>query len=318
MGTPFTEEKFNEFLVIFEKRMSGVEARLSGVENRLDKIEKIVKEIKGFQDHESKSIEYELKKILYMYLKKTYPLNNVVKFEMKHIHDQYGGEITELDAAFLIKPLELKHDYSRLRARGVYVKYEKNTLLEDKYIFILAEAKHHITIEKVKYKLQQFHRICQLFTAARNVIENKVDKSVYSPKFIKTVERNDYLGKIDTQYLFFGAAYWDNGLLDKLQDAITEYKKLSAEFADANKERKVVIYHKLCRIERDWHVIHNPVLTNTEIESLTHINSIYNYVDFILPSGERYRIETPVNNEPEGFLAQVRVGGGKTRKHEKI
>jgi hypothetical protein len=317
MGTPLTEEKFNEYLVIFEKRMSGLETRIDKIEIRMDKMERTLLEIKGFQDNEAKAIEYELKKILEDYLKKTYQLNHVVKFEMKRIYDQFDKEITELDAAFLIKPLEIKHDYSRLRDAGVRIRYEKNSLEEEKCIFVLAEAKHHITIKKVKYKLHQFHRICQMFTVARNVIENKVNKRAYSATFIRTVERNDYLGKIDTQYLYFGAAYWEDGLLDTLQEVIAEYKKLSAEFADANKERKIAIYHRLCKIESEWYVIHNPVLTNAEIENLTRIDSIYNYVDFIVPSGQRYHIASPIKNEPEGFPAQLRVGGSQTRKHKR-
>lgn len=338
MGTPLTEEKFNEFLKVFETRMSGVEnrmtgletrmtgvenrmtgleTRMSGLETRMSGIEGIVKELKGFQDYEAKAIEYELKKTLQAHLKKKFPLYTVETFGMKRLYDQYDKEITELDAAFLIKPWEYVHDYSILASLHKNVKIKKNKLVYDEnYTFVFAEAKHHISLDKVKYKLQQFHQICQLFTLARNVLEKKIDKDACSPKFIKTVERNSYLGKIDNQYLYFCAAYWNDGLLDKLQEVISEYKSLSSEFPKANNERKVAIYRKICKLESEWYAIH-PAIPNTEIESLTSIDSIYNYVDFIVPSGHRFHAaaDSVVNTEPEGFAAWMRGGVRKTRKH---
>jgi hypothetical protein len=303
MGTPLTEEKFNEYLIMFDARMTAIETRLS-------RLEVIVKEIKGFQDHESEAIEYELYMILEKYLKIKFPLCDIQKFPMKRIYDQYDKEITELDAAFLINPLILKRDYSRLRLVGVDKRYSNEPSTE-KSIFVMAEAKHHITSKKIKQKLEQFHRIRQLFRISQNV--TKSDESVYGNAFIKTLTLNKYMLDIDTCYLYFGAAYWEKGLLDKLQQMIKEYKLLSNEFVSAKKETKNSIYRKLCKLESSWFVFHNPTYTDSEIESIQVIDSIYNYIEFIVPSGSRFEVHN-VQTEPDGFLHT----GGSIRKTRKM
>lgn len=308
MGTPLTEEKFNEFLKVFESRMSGLETRMSGLETRMSGLETKVDQIKGFQDHEAKAIEYELRMILEAYLKRKFPLNNIQHFPMKTIKDIHDTEITELDAAFLIAPITPKYNYSRLSRDDMYMMLEKKYIPTDGCKFVLAEAKHHLTTKKIKIKLEQFYKICQTFVIANKLLTHpETDLSMYSPEFIKNVRSSNFLGNIETSYLYFGAAYWDGGLLDRFQQMINEYNKLTSDFESANDERKISIYRKLCRLESNWYVVNNPILPDADILKLAKIETIYNFVHFILPSGQRFHV--PVDPEPEGYLHHVGGGG---------
>lgn len=320
MDVPLTEKRFFEFFKEYEDRLdvrfSGLESRMSGVESRLDKVEGTLKTVVGFQTHESNAIEFELEMLLKSHLKKKFPTKDIEEFEMKIIEDAFGAIITDLDAAFLIKPLRYRQDFSRIiHEEGNYPKLKNNLERHESYSFILAEAKHHMTPDRIKYKLQQFHKIKQLFEAAQNVLKKDEVAKTYSPKFIKTVERNSYLGKIDLSFLYFGAAFWDPVLLKKINQTIESYKNLVAEFKDASAEQKVVIYHKLCKLEQEWYAVLDPVLSDTKIVELSEIDSIYHFIDFIVPSGHRYNILSYMDPEPDGFI--FRGGGGK-RKTRKI
>lgn len=294
MDTPLTEKKFNEFLVIFEKRMSSLETRMSGLETRMSGLDKTVKEIKGFQDYESKAIEYELQMILETYLKNKNPLNTIEKFPMDRIYDMYNKEITELDAAFLIAPISPKYNYSRLTREEMYTMLPARYKPTDKYKFVLAEAKHHMNTKKIKRKLEQFHKILHVFSLANYLMTNpETNVSAYSPQFIKTIQRYPFFGNMDINgcILYFGAAYWDSGLLDKFKQTINEYKKLTDEFTSATAEQKIAIYRTICKLERNWYVIHDPILSDSDILlSIKNLHSIYNQVEFILPSGNRFLI----------------------------
>ena len=141
-----------------------------------------------------------------------------------------------------------------------------------------------------------------------------IDESAYGTKFIKTMKLNNYVGNIDACYLYFGAAYWDKGLMDKLQQMVNEYKSLIDAFPAMKRERKIAIYRKLCKLESNWFVIHDPARTDSEIEAMKSVDSIYNYVDFIVPSGLRFHVSDD-HSEPEGY---THVGGGvSTRKTRK-
>lgn len=325
MGTTFTEEKFNEFLVIFENRMSGLENRMSGIEKRMSSLEKTVKDIKGFQDHESNAIEYELEMILKTHLNQRFPLNDIEDFPMKHMYGIYGEEITEMDAAFLITPHKPKYNYSRLTRNEMYIMLPMKYVPTDKYKFVLAEAKHHINTKKIKQKLQQFHKLRQLFGFAQRLTEHpEIDVASYSTQFIDTVKHHPFMANMDTDacYLYFGAAYWDKGLLERFKQVIEEYKSLALEFEmmATKPERKITIYRKLCKLEHNWFPVLNVTLLDTEILEMTKIDSIYNLVELILPSGQRFHI--PADKGPEGYMR----GGGshallnqnqKTRKLSK-
>jgi hypothetical protein len=212
----------------------------------------------------------------------------------------YDNEITELDAAFLISPLTPKYNYSRLTRDEMYAMLPMKYKPTDKYRFVLAEAKHHINTQKIKQKLEQFHKILQLFAFANTLITDPdMDVSTYSPEFIKTVKHHPYLANMDNEgcTLYFGAAYWDSGLLDKFQRMIAEYKKLTADFIGAPFERKVSIYRSLCKLESNWFPLNNPMLPHKYIAKMERITSIYNQVEFILPSGHRFHV--PVEKEPD-------------------
>lgn len=308
MGTPLTEEKFNEFLKVFESRMSGLETRMSGLETRMSGVEVKLDQVIGFQNHESKAIEYELRMILETHLKRKFPLNVVQLFPMKKIKNIYGEETTELDAAFLIAPITPKYNYSRLSRDDMYIMLEKKYIPTDGYKFVLAEAKHYLDTEKIKTKLEQFHKICQTFIFAKNILSNpEMNMSMFSPEFIDTVKHYKYLGSIETSYLYFGAAYWKGGLLDRFQQMINDYNKLSSDFESASDDRKISIYRKICKLENNWYVVNNPLLSDADILKLQKIETIYNFVHFILPSGQRFHV--PVDSEPEGYLHHVGGGG---------
>ena len=283
---------------------------------RVTSAEVIIKELKGFQQHESDAIEFELQKIIEKYVTRVFSTMTMKPFEIKEPSDPITGEtMTDLDAAFLLSELPSMPNYARLREHGIRWRPKKQTN-QSSYIFMMGEAKHYINYEKVAYKLWQFDKMRALFDAAKRVAGG-ADRSLYDDKFIKTVERNVYLSQIDDFFLFFGAAYWEKMLLEALLTAVKSYKKFSEEFNTATPNKKVELYNRMYGMQEKWYMYTKyperaqPRLHDDEIVNLSTYECALNFVQLVRPSGERYKIIE--EQEPEGAY---RYGGKrKTRKY---
>ncbi len=284
--------------------------------NRFTNVDIRIKEGKGFQQHESDAIEFELQKIIEKYVTRVFSTMTMKPFEIKEPSDPITGEtMTDLDAAFLLSELPLMPNYTRLREHGIRWRPKKQTN-QPSYIFMMGEAKHYINYEKVAYKLWQFDKMQALFDAAKHVV-NGGDHSLYNDKFIKTVERNLYLSQIDDFLLFFGAAYWEKMLLEALLTAVKSYKKFSEEFKTASGKQKIELYNRMYGMQEKWYMYKKyperakPRLRDDEILNLETFECALNFVQLVRPSGERYKIIE--EQEPEGAY---RYGGKrKTRKY---
>jgi hypothetical protein len=299
--TTLTEERFIELLGEFRK----------DINKRLDSLELTVRDLKGFQDYESKAIEIDLQILLKKYLSSIYSTSRILPFPLIKLYCPFTlKEITELDAAFLIEPFYKSYNKSVTRKKNLNV-YSKNN------IFVLAEAKHHITKNKIKVKLQQFDEIRQLFKEAENVLTNymhknisnyitNTDSTVNEAKrvFFETVRRYKFLGYIKETILFFGAAHWDKKLLNDIQADIRKYKAYANEFntlhlkTNNNKknEEKIRLYKLAYEVEKQWYDNHI-ALNDEEIIKRTLLPSSLQFCELIIPSGDRYAIVPSSSSE---------------------
>lgn len=315
------EEKLEEKLekILDKKLEDKLEKKF---EEKLAPIYSSLKALHGFQKHESDAIEYELEEVLETYLKNEYQLMKIERFPMKSIHDpKTQKEITEFDAAFLLQTTKYYPDYSRLKKAGLPIPKTKPQYTDDS-IFVLAEAKHYIDTDKIKQKLAQFDRICELFNIIKMISkipenERKPEDFGVDSKFLKTILHNKYLAHINKTILFFGAAFWKKGLLKDFKNDINIYKNLVTKFNSNNNEKRIHYYREICRIEHKWYnesySPNSPTLSDEEILKLNIIDTAMIHVNFIEPSGGRYIIATTREKEPFG-ITSIPLRGGKSKK----
>ncbi len=297
MGTPLTEERFIAVLSEFQK---SIDARFTKIDDRFKKIEDAIKEVKGFQEKESKAIELDLEMLLKKYLSKKFVAYEIEPFPIKYIYDPYTKkELTEVDAAFLLSPLQPSPNYTRLIEAGINMKVVNN-IKPHSYIFVIAEAKHHMTKKKITQKLEQFDKLKNLFALAKRIANSDVTVNINAKNpFFDTVKRNEFMSHVNDMLLFFGAAYWDPRVLPQLLADIKAYKNLVGEFRNAkNAATKQQIYNNAYKIEKRWY--DNPKLLSTEeVSTMPNLQSSLQHVECIVPSGERYSVLE--NPEPEGY-----------------
>lgn len=327
---PLTERRFIELLELrlqpIKKDISELKKDVSELKNDMIIVKKQVQDLKGFQDHESEAIEFELRLVLEKYLQKKYPLYTVDVFPMKDIYDPYTNErITDFDAAYLLKPYHKNRNKElndRLKEHSIQYTRKKDKA-DKNYIFVLAEAKHYIDSDKIKTKLWQFDRICHLFSLANDIHQTKdrekrTEFGVH-PKFLSTVQYNQYLAHIRHYRLFFGAAYWQKGLMHHFRQDVKNRNRLYKEFVSASDHSKIKTYHAIIAIEKKWYntdqLPNRPELSNDEIMQLQDLQGAMKYVDFIQPSGERYSIIH--TTEPVGISSISLQGGSPSEKDVK-
>jgi hypothetical protein len=347
-----TEKRFNEFQGQLDKRFDDFQEQLDKkldikldilfekyekrllekmtnmmdtmIDNKLDKklkpIHDTLKTLQGFQDNEANAIEYELEMIIEKYLKDNYPIKTVTKFPIKTPMDPYTDkEITDLDVSFLIKDYKHTYNYSRLKEAGIYMSISKQSNNKTNTIFVLGEAKHYICKRKISDKLSQFDRICNIFKLSRHIIQNpnNISNLGVTDKFLSTVKRNTYLAEISSYILFFGAAFWEKGIMKAFNEAIKQYNELINNFTKASEDKKVAIYYKILAIEQEWYGKDNaPVREDLADDSIKSLDKIEGfgllYVKLIHPSGDRYKIDTP--EHISGYTTISLKGGNKTRR----
>lgn len=319
-GIPLTEERFLE---IFTKLIQPIKDDISELKIDVSQLKKDMIEVKGFITYESQAIEHEIQRVLENYLHKQYPLLKIKDISHRDMIDIYGKIITELDAAFILEPdIPSIGSDIRQQLQNFKIKIPKKNMLFKDSIFILAEAKHHITPEKIGIKLVQFDKICDFFKLAKKImdsIERGIDiTNKYSKLIISTVKRELFFSEVVEWKLFFGALHWDITLLKKLQKDVYEYKNLCNKFKEASNELKISIYNTIQKIEDRWYPKDRVkiALTKEEIIILNYIGNALLYVDFIIPSGDRYYISK--ENEPSGISSFILEGGNKKKKTKKL
>lgn len=297
-----------------------LDGRFEKLEGRFEKLEEKIDKLSGYIAIESATIEKELQSVIKSYLKNAYPQMTPRIFNMKRISNpKTPTDVTDLDAAFLLYPLRKNINLSRLKNKGIPriepLKYEPSNL-----IFVFGEAKHNITYDKVNKKLGQYIEIKNIFTSAQKILETG-DVSGYTRKFIKMVHNNKYLANVTECRVIFGANYWEKDLLEQLQIAINKYKYINNEFVNnvieikileekkentnisirsiKNKQTKLTqLYNHIYNLERNWlykQEEYMKKLSNEEIIKLSSIDSIFNYINCVYPSGQRYMIDNASN-----------------------
>jgi hypothetical protein len=258
---------------------------------RFTRIEGTLRKLEGFQRNEADSIEFELRKIVEKYLMKKYAHMTIKTYALKNPKHPYTNkQLTDLDAAFLLVPYVHKVDHERMKSAD-----EKGNM-----ILAIAEAKHHMTKDKIVKKLAQFNIIYKMIWLAKRITENPDaahDRSTMSngrkitSKFTEFQYINDFI-------LFFGAAYWEKGILDDFEKDVATYKELAAEF-EATSDQGLL--QQASALERRW--------TN-EVSDVHSITGAMRYVQFIYPSGERYSISHTC--DPAG-ITTLGINGGSKR-----
>lgn len=351
-GIPLTEERFIElfksmfetmFETISERKFSEMENRLesklessldrkleqklntalSPIIDKINKMDRLLGEVYSFQQYESKAIESELGQVLKNDLNKKYPQNVVSVFPMRKLYDPKSGHlITDLDAAYLVKPLLQSPDYSRLITAGLPIPTIKPMGVSTSARFVLAEAKHHINRKKISEKLNQLEHIIKMFEEAKIVAQSTDDvetlSKIYKVDFIHTVRKNKYFSEINEYELYFGGLYWEPSLIATLEADVETFNNLCKEFRTSTK--KVEIYKKIVALENKWYTSNRVVLSDDDIQKLFEMNGIFGNITVIYPSGERYTITDPENHTPSGVSTLPLKGGmtkiNKTKKHK--
>ncbi len=323
--TALTEERFIELFSDFrkdinerfervDKRLDSLETAVKDLQSDVKDLQTSVKDLKGFQDHESKAIEIDLQILLKKYLSSRYSTSRIIPLPMVRLWSPFTEkEIMELDTAFLflIEPF--------YKTQNEFATCEKNYNIYSKNdIFILAEAKHRITKNKIKDKLQQFDEILELFKEAKHILTNYIHKNISNyitnpdstinkakRDFFETVRRYKFLGSIKETILFFGAAHWDKKLLNNIQSDIRKYKAYANEFNtlhlkttknEENKEDKIRLYKLAYEIEKHWYDNRIP-LNDEQIVALTKLPSSLQFCELIIPSGDRYTVVPSSSSE---------------------
>jgi len=310
-----TEKRLLELL---EPRFKSIDDKFKSIDDKLISIDIRLHGVEGFQRHESEAIVFELRLVLEKYLRKEYPIYTVKTFPMKSINDPYTDErLTEFDAAYIIQPYTHNSGNLNTRLREKNIKYRtlKKQPMNGDNIFILAEAKHYIDVDKIKLKLWQFDKLMNLFSLAKRIhatknMEKRKEFGV-NPKFLSTIQYNQIIAHIHDYRLFFGAAYWQKGLLLRFRDDIEERNRLYNQFVKASGDEKIRVYRKLINVEKRWYQPENlpnhPKLSDDEIARLKDLPGAMKYIDIIQPSGERYSVFRP--NEPVGITSISLQGG---------
>lgn len=137
------------------------------------------------------------------------------------------------------------------------------------------------------------------------------------PNFISTVQSHTFMAHVSEYRLFFGAAYWQKNILSRFQSDVEKRNRYCEEFRTASNDRKIKLYHDIVQLEMKWYhanqLPNSADLSDEDIVMLTDVNGAMNYVDFIEPSGERYRI--PTIHGPAGITA-LSLHGGKSQTSE--
>jgi len=334
---PLTEKRFLEIINGFDKRFEAMDKRFEAIDKRFeaidkrfenmdkrfDKIEKQLIDVRRFQIHEAEAIEYELGSVLRSFLMKKYPLTIITKFPMKELYDPITEErITELDAAFLVSPMKHKPDMRRLLEVGIKIPKMRNNIVHvhEETHLIIAEAKHHMSTNKIATKLWQFDRILDYFKHI-HIIKSGATDWVVTEKFAMTYERNPYLAQITTIHFYFGAAFWQKGIADDLKNDIQKWKENVEMFeSTTNSGEKLRIFNTILAIEMKWYRNTDRPKQQTskldmvpeEIVALKTIEGAFKHLDLILPSGDRYFVDD--EKEIQGFVYN---SGRKTRKMPK-
>lgn len=322
-GTLLTEERFllllNEVISPIKTDITHIKTDIANIKKDIIRIDSTLQKLQGFQNNESKAIEFELKMVLQKYLKNKYPSLTLKVVEMKKVKDPYTNQyLTDLDAAFLLENINMRQNFTRLKESGISISRRLLTKNEtdDTCIFIMAEAKHYIDKAKIIHKLSQFDKICNMFKLANKIansndIKAEAEKLKVHKEFISTVKHNKYLSKINEYYLFFGATYWEKNIMEILKVDINKRSKYVREFLEPNIPNKVEIYKKICEIDAKWYapenIPNNPQISDTSIVTLTEIKGGLGYTKLIEPSGERYNV---VSNIESSHIAGIPAFSG--------
>jgi len=360
---PLTEKRFLELLQINNDSIYNyMNKRFDTLEESMNKQFNLInirlKNLENYQNNESNAIEYELRELLFKYLKDKYSHFRIKDFPIKTPYDPYTDKpLTDLDAAYIITPYEHISNIKRLTEKiklddKTLKKYPTKQTFSNENIFILAEAKHHINLYKIKRKLTQFNSLRRIFLLAKQQKESNSEtldseilysETIYvTDKFRKTVNNVPILSEIDESILFFGAPYWENNLLVTFQDDLNMFKKNINEYNNIadniyiidkieesekksklieNINKKIKLYSSLCSIAKKYY---DTVDVPTWCSTINKSNILNHKIEddsllrihIIKPSGNRYHVSEEM--DIQGISTIALTGGNRYNKTRRI
>lgn len=200
-----------------------------------------VKDLEGFTKREAYGIEKEItlavKKHLVNTIKsmKLYVPNG---FPKKLYDPNTNSFLTDLDGAYILTddpdvadfndeisdlsvhdpPAFLKEQEKQKRS----LERELSKPMRDyRKQLVIIEAKHYMTEERVKYKLDQLQTLHAYITAARSLSDPN-EKQKYTSKFIKNVDMFKFDKYDENIILYLGAPYWDDKAIAYLKTQLAE------------------------------------------------------------------------------------------------
>ena len=85
---------------------------------------------------------------------------------------------------------------------------------------VIIEAKHHMTVDRIKNKLEQLAILAEYIMHAKNITSKSSETSGYKQKFMKNVTMFKYDSYDPKIRLYFASPYWDDAAKTYLQDVM--------------------------------------------------------------------------------------------------
>jgi len=203
-----TNEKFKSI----DARFESIDARFQSIDDRIGKIETHIektfkninlelKNINGYIKREADIAEIELSDTVFRHLCQAFQGHLVIPYsdQLKTIKDPFAGNrLTDFDGLFLLKHKDEKR-------------------FPNKRILVIVEAKHYITVEKVKAKIAQKSKLEDFI----KLVNTPEEFAKTLSKFKKVVQATK-LDQVSDVYLYIGGPYWEKAAHSL---ALAEYNK---------------------------------------------------------------------------------------------
>lgn len=198
-----------------------------------------MKNIDGYIQKEAKAIEIEMTAAVHNHLVtqfKGFKLCKPNGFPVILRDPKTDSILTDLDGVFIltndyeelafVDPLEIQPSISDKEVITTLKGFERVTrdmskvigkqgdLSPANYKLVIIEAKHHVTVDKIKYKLEQMEKIKQYLDHAKNIDSD----TTLTKKFKKNVAMFNFHLFDPNPMLYIGGIVWDD-------EALKEYKR---------------------------------------------------------------------------------------------
>lgn len=245
-----------EALAPIKAEIAGMKADITGIKQDVSSMKRDIgrlydrtDNVLGFMNIESRGIEHEINRAVLPYIQSKFEAYVIRPFEVKELtFIQSNSTLTELDGAFVADSKEMP---------SVHIAMSK--------FFIIIEAKHYVTFERINHKFEQIYKLMEYFQAAKDFMAHGSEGKHYSRKFMQHVRRYS-LDKIDKVCLYIGGPVWEQGSVTYLKDVMGG---------------KTTRFQNYVRPDR---------ILLTEEQQLTVLAYMKEHIGIIVPHGTRYNI----------------------------